>query len=399
MCRRGFALVDWELPRETHGMAPSPPPSLARFAPHFAVLEDPRRALTRCRHSLLDLIVRAVVGVVCGADGWDELADFAALRADWFATRLGLPGTPPSESTFRRVLTAVAPATFSACFASWARSLATPIPGEGLAIDGKTLRGGANGVHHALHVVHAWATERGLLLGQLACASKGNELEAMETLLGQLELRGVVVTIDAAGTHKPIAQRVIDATSDYILAVKGNQKTLHEGIALRFLEISRGHPDPTVTEAAQFDKGHGRVEDRQLWAAPAASVAATAAWPGAASVIAVRRRCVEAGESREEWRYFLGSLPPDDPTRLAHLIRGHWGVENGLHWSLDVGFREDHSRIHEHRAQENFSTLRKFGLMMIKKTPRKSGIAASRKKAGWDDRFLFEVLAHGIVGD
>lgn len=353
--------------------------------------------LGRCDHTLLDLIVRAVVGVVCGADGWEELADFSELRAEWFATRLGLPATPPSESTFRRVLTAVSPRVFAACFASWAATRAAPVPGEGLAIDGKTLRGGANGEHHALHIVHAWATERGLLLGQEACASKGGELEAMTALLARLDLRGLVVTIDAAGTHKPLAAQVRGGGGDYTLAVKGNQKNLHEGIALRFLETSRGQPDAAVTTAQQIEKGHGREEDRTLWAAPASSVAATAGWKDAASVIAVRRRCLEAGVAREEWRYFVGSLPPDNPSRLAHLIRGHWSVENALHWSLDVGFREDQSRIHEHRAQENFSTLRKFGLTLIQKTPRKMGIAASRKKAGWDDRFLFEVLARGIV--
>jgi predicted transposase YbfD/YdcC len=389
--------VQQELLIETDAMAPSSSPQIRAFAVHFAALKDPRRVLARCRHSLLDLIVLAVVGVVCGADGWEELAEFAEARREWFATRLGITGDPPSESTLRRVLTALAPSAFAAGFASWAASIEQPVPSEGLAIDGKTMRGGERGESGPLHLVHAWATERGLLLGQQACESKGGELAAMSTLLDRLSLGGMVVTIDAAGCHKPIAQKVIEGGGDYALAVKANQRSLYESIAERFLDSSRGQPDLQVSVSSRSDEGHGRSEERTLWAAPASSVEAACAWPGAESVVAVRRRRVENGVASEEWRYFLSSLTSHNPERLAHVIRGHWGIENGLHWSLDVGFREDQSRIHERRAQENFATLRRFALTLIQKTPRRMGVAASRKKAGWNEVFLFDVLRRGIT--
>lgn len=380
-------------------MVRSTSPALAGFAVHFADLQDPRRVLGRCTHSLVEVLAVAIVGVVCGADGWEDLATFAAARADWFATRLGIGGGAPSESTFRRIFTALAPRPFAAGLVSWSAALGAALAGEGVALDGKTPRGGAVGASTALHLVHAWATDRGLVLGQEACASKGGELAAMDALLDRLALAGTVVTIDAAGCHKPLAQKVLDGGGDCALTVKANQRTLHESIALRFLDASHGVLDDAICTTELTEQGHGRREARTLWAAPASSVAAAADWPGAQAVVAVRRRREVDGIASEDWRYVLSSLRPEQPERLAHVIRGHWGVENGLHWSLDVGFCEDASRIHERVAQENFATLRKFGLTLIKQVARRPGIAASRKKAGWDDRFLLQVLRGGITTD
>jgi predicted transposase YbfD/YdcC len=355
---------------------------------------DPRRQCRNLKHPLVDILVLGFCGTLAGCDDFVEIAAWADLHLEFFRTFLELPHGMPSHDTFRRVCTTVRPSALQAVLLAWLHQRRGG-PGELIHIDGKAMRRTRRTSHQlgALHVVSAWASEAGLTLGQVAVDAKSNEITAIPQLLELLDLREKVVTIDAAGCQKDIAAAIVDGGGDYVLAVKDNQPTLHAEIQAAFATA-----EATVPTARQqyttAEDGHGREERRTVRVLPAAKhISQLAAWVDLLTLVMVVRvvTCVVTGEQTTEVRYFISSLRPD-ARRLGRAIRGHWGIENGLHWVLDVVFREDARRIYERTLAQNVALLGRLALSVLRGDPSASSLKVKRKRAGWDIRYLAELL-------
>lgn len=363
---------------------------------HFSELPDPRVCRGR-RHSLSDLLTIAICAVICGADSWTEVEQFGRAKQKWFQTFLDLPYGIASHDTFGRVFAALEPDAFERCFREWMKALAAHSGGTLIAVDGKTLR---RSFAHAwdktaIHMISAYASSNHLVFGQLATDAKSNEITAIPKLPELLDLKGSVVTIDAIGCQKEIAQTIIVGGGDYLLALKDNQPALHRKVRglldEAILDDFRGMRHDRFEET---DADHGRIETRKVWCTPEVHwVKQTEAWPELRSVVVVEStRCIGI-ETSTERRYYISSLDGTDAARFAAAIRGHWGIENQLHWTLDMAFREDDCRIRSGHAAENFSRLRRIALNLLKsdKTIR-VGLKAKRLRAGWDHDYLLKVL-------
>jgi len=363
---------------------------------YFSELKDPRVNRTK-RHFLQDILTIAICAVICGADGWVQVAEFGRCKCKWFKTFLQLPNGIPSHDTFGRVFAKLQPAAFEECFLQWINALASHSQGRLVAIDGKTIRrslDAANG-QAAIHMVSAWCQANHLVLGQLATDAKSNEITTIPELLKLLDLDGAVVTIDAMGCQKKIAAQIVDQGGDYLLQLKGNQGGLHDETALLFDQCLRDDClGVAYTTAATTNGGHGRIEERRIWVTPEVEwFAERGQWKGLRSLARVEARRTVNGKTSREFRYYISTLDGQDPTRMLELARGHWGVENSLHWSLDVSFREDDCRIRQGHAAENFSRLNRIALNLLKaETQQKVGIKTKRLCAGWDHDYLLKLL-------
>ena len=368
---------------------------------YFDDLEDPRDTVNR-KHPLVSVVVIALLAVLSGAAGPTAIARWAALKAEFLSRVLPLPHGIPSKDVFRRVLSLLRPAAFQACFASWLRSLreqaaeATGIDQPVLAVDGKTARRShdrSKGLG-ALHCVSVWASELGLSLGQVACAEKSNEITAIPELLRLVDIQGAIVTIDAIGAQKAIAEQVVEGGADYVLALKGNQETLHEAV----IDYVNQHLDDDFAGVParrhlETEKGHGREEYRSYIQMPVPEgLRGAEQWKGLRSIGLATSVCQRGGQETGETRYYLSSLPVG-VKRFARAVRSHWSIENGCHWSLDMTFREDESRIREPQTRANFAWLNRFGLSLLKQHPGKDSIAMKRRACGWSDAFLLQVFA------
>lgn len=366
---------------------------------YFAELPDPHAA--NVRHRLPDLLVMALCATLCGADGWDDYADFVRVKAKWFKTFLEMRHGAPSADTFRRVFTRLDPEAFERCFLRWTSAVAELSQGQLLAIDGKSIR---RSFEHAwdkigmTHMVSAFVEHNGQVLTQCKTHGKGGELEAIRELLGLIDLNGATVTIDALGAQKDIAQQIVTGGGNYILAVKDNQPTLHKAIRVELDDMIRDQfRDVPHEHHQQVDAGHGRIETRRVWVTDQLDWLAQAKdWVGLRSLVVVEaERQVPAHGRSVERRYFISSLPADAESQ-ARLIRGHWGIENRLHHVLDVSFGEDDSRIRRGNAPENVARIRRIALNLLRvhgdrHTKRKS-IRGRRKIAGWDHDFLLKMV-------
>jgi predicted transposase YbfD/YdcC len=366
----------------------------------FAQLKDPRVNRTK-RHSLPDILAIAICGVICGADGWVQIAKFGRCKQEWFKTFLELPNGIPSHDTFGRVFAALDPRAFEECFAQWIAALTTASQGRLVAIDGKTIRRSLDAANDkaAIHMVSAWCGANQMVLGQLATDAKSNEITAIPELLKLLDLSGAVVTIDAAGCQKKIAERIVEQGGHYVLGLKGNQGGLHAETVTLFDQCLRddcygiAYSDATTT-----DGGHGRIEERRIWATSEIGwFAERGKWRNLRSLIRVRAKRTVGNETSEEYRYYISSLPADNPAALLAYIRGHWGIENNVHWCLDINFREDDCRIRQGHAAENFSRLNRLALNLLKAEKTNAvGIKTKRLCCAWDHDYLLKVLAGGI---
>jgi predicted transposase YbfD/YdcC len=366
----------------------------------LAAVPDPRRQCQNLRHPLVDVLVVGFCGVLCGCEDFVELETFGRKKEGFFRRFLELPAGIPSHDTFRRVFQAVCPQALQRCLIEWLQGVrqAAPAEGEVIAIDGKALRrtfDRARGLG-ALRLVSAWATANGLTLGQVAVDAKSNEVTAIPRLIELLDLRGCVVTIDAAGCQKEVAAQIVAQEADYVLALKENQPTLYGQVADYFLEqLANEGPGRKLRHHREVEEGHGRSETRETFVAPAAEeMVASGAWPGLATVVLVIRRCVDraTGKSSDEVRYFLSSLPAR-AKRLAWAVRQHWGIENGLHWVLDVAFNEDRMRQRDRNGVENLALLNRLAVSLLRQDKTvKAGVKCKRKAAGWDDDYLLHLL-------
>jgi predicted transposase YbfD/YdcC len=364
------------------------------LAGHFAVLEDPRCSIKR-RHNLIDMIVVAIAAVLCGADGWVAIAEFGRTKQAWFAQFLELPHGIPAHDTFGRVFALLAPEAFEQCFRAWVAAIREVIPAEIVAIDGKTWRRShARGKGlAALHLVSAWASANRVVLGQVATDAKSNEITAIPQLLELLNIKGCIVTIDAMGCQIAIAAQIVAQGGDYVLALKGNQGTLAAEVEEAFIDADAKEYvgcDSQVLETSE--QGHGRREIRRYRTlGDLSGVPRSALWEGMNMVGMVESQREVGGKTSREARFFIGSIHTDVAT-FARAVRDHWGVENDLHWSLDVAFREDECRVREPTARENLAVLRHIALTRLKNDPTKLGIQNKRLKAGWDENYLTTLL-------
>ncbi len=362
---------------------------------HFSTLPDPR-ILLKTRHRLVDIVTMALCAVIAGADDWVEIAAYAKAKEVWFKGFLKFEGPTPSHDTFGRVFALLNPDAFAKCYIDWVRALVN-IPDEVVAVDGKTLRRShdrANG-KSAIHMVNAWAVHQGLVLGQVKTEAKSNEITAIPELLKLLDLKGSVVTIDAMGCQKEIAKQIVEQEADYVLSLKGNQGNLHKEVELLFEDAKKdGFTDLTHDSFTTVDGEHGRIETRRYTTVTDVDwFEDKDKWAKLTSFGMIESEREVDGHITSETRYFISSLP-SDAKRFAEAARGHWAVENSLHWCLDIAFREDDSRVRSGHAQENLATIRRLALNLIKQdSQRKIGVKASRKRAGWDMDYIKRLLS------
>jgi len=365
---------------------------------HFEKLEDPRSTIN-LQHPLISVVVIALMAVLAGASGPTAIAKWAALKEEFLLNALNLPNGIPRKDVFRRVLMALRPGAFQACFVNWLKSLrataaaATGVEQPILAVDGKTARRSHDRKKGlgALHSVSVWASEFGLSLGQVACAEKSNEITAIPELLRLVDIKGAIITIDAMGTQKAIAAQIVEGEADYVLALKGNQETLHQTVIDHIDEQLEGDL-AKAREHVTIEKGHGREEMRTYLQLPAPkSLPGFTLWKGLKSIGVVTSRCLRDGKETIEIRYYISSLAMG-VKRFARAVRGHWGIENTCHWVLDVTYREDESRIRDKALRENFAWLSRFTLSLLKQHPDRDSLAMKRRSCGWNENFLLEVL-------
>ena len=363
----------------------------------FAGLADPRET-RRCDHQLIDILAIAVCAVIACAESWEDIELYGRSKRAWLETFLELPNGIPSHDTFRRVFMLLDPDAFEACFAKWAQSLAVGVEREVIAVDGKTVRrsGSRRHEHGPLHLVSAWASGRGLALGQREVDGQSNEIAAIPELLDVLRLDGCIVTLDAMGCQKGIAERIRAKGADYLLVLKANHGRAFEAVREHFERtcFGRGSGGRPVFDA--FDEGHGRLVRRRVFASPAAGeLEPLSGWPELTMVLAAEtiRGVTGTGKVEAEVRYFLTSCD-DDPAILVQAIRRHWSVENALHWVLDVTFREDDSRVRDRTAARNLALLRKIALNLIARDRRgRASLRGRRKMAAWNDDYMLRIIA------
>ena len=369
----------------------------------FSGLTDPRRH--NVRHLFTDILAIAILAVMCRADDWEEVVLYGVANKDWLGTFLKLPNGIPSQDTFSRLFARINPDAFEKCFIQWTQSLASSSNGRLVAIDGKTLRRsftrGWN--RQMVHLVSAWCGQNEVALGQLATDGKSNEITAIPKLLELLDLKKAVVTIDAMGCQKEIAKQIQTQGGDYLLAVKDNQKTLHEKARVLLNDIALDQVKGLNPEQYDYhettQEGHGRIETRRVWVAwnvHDLGEDLPVQWPGLRSLIMVEEKRQDlsdaSGKVSVERRVFISSLKNPSAEQAGKYVRGHWAIENKLHWRLDMCYGEDESRIRKDHGAENFSRLRRIAMNKLKSDPAKLSLKSKRYKCSLDRNYLMQML-------
>lgn len=369
---------------------------------HLKRVPDPRVKRTQ-RHELMDILVVALCAAIGGADDWVSVVQFGKAKKEWFSTFLKLPNGIASHDTFGRVFQILDSKVLERVCIDWLQSIAGLVRGV-VAIDGKSLCGSRDGKKSPLHIVSAWACQNSMLLGQVQTDKKSNEITAIPELLKLLSIQGCIVTIDAMGCQKAITQSIIDAQADYVLCLKSNHPHLHRQTASWFKE-SHANTDAAPAHSHYLERAatnnHGRIESREHWLmeVPEHLKRATKHWAKLQTIAMVRRTRQVGEKSSEDTHYYISSLPLSAGAKsIAHAIRSHWAVENALHWSLDVGFREDASQVRKDEGPANLACIRRLALTQLKReTSLKVGIRNKRNRAGWDQAYMEKVLQIGVL--
>ncbi len=366
------------------------------IADHFGKMEDPRSEWS-IQHKLIDIITIAICAVICGADTWVDIETYGLAKKDWFKQFLELANGIPSHDTFARVFTRLDPEQFQQSFLSWVKSISNVTQGEVIAIDGKTLRHSydRSQSQKAIHMVSAWATNNRLVLGQVKVDEKSNEITAIPELLKVLSLRGCIVTIDAIGCQKEIVKLIAGQEADYVITLKKNQGSLYKRVEALFSEALRSKYQGFIHSIERrSEESHSREETRYcvMLSNIQKQIDPEGEWQNIQSIVRADVMRTANGKTKIETRYFISSLP-NNAKLLAQSIRHHWGIENSLHWVLDVAFREDDSRIRKDNAPQNFAVLRHIANSLLQQNKSvKTGIKNKRLKAGWDNEYLTKVL-------
>lgn len=361
---------------------------------HFSNITDPRDL--NKRHKFIDIITIAICAVVCGANSWEHIQVFGQAKLDWFKDFLDLPHGIPSHDIFGRVFAQIDPDEFQQSFMSWVQAICQLSHGQVIAVDGKTLRRShdrSNG-KSAIHMVSAWASDNGIVLGQVKTDEKSNEITAIPELIKTLEIEGCIVTIDAMGCQKNIAKTITDRGADYVLALKENQSTLHDNVELFFQDYLNSATNQSALDFYQSTDGdHGRIEIRKYWTTSDINwLQGKESWKNINTIGMVQRERHVGENISIETSYYISSIE-NDAKRFGHAVRSHWGIENSLHWVLDVSFREDESRIRKDNAPQNFAVLRHMALNLLKsETSLKKSVKSKQLRAGWDNDYLAKVL-------
>ncbi len=367
----------------------------------FSKISDPRIERHKM-HNLIDIFVITVCASICGADTWNQIETYGKTKYDWLKKILELPNGIPSHDTFRRVFILIDPNEFRQCFINWVESLNSLLPtSQVISIDGKTLRGSHNKKDNksAIHMVSAWASEMNMVIGQLKTEEKSNEITAIPKLLDMLDISGSIVTIDAMGCQKKIAAKIIDNDADYVLSLKKNQETLHDDVELFFQDAKNtDFKDIPHTYDETIDGDHGRIEVRRHWLVPDIDwLQGKHLWKGLSSIGMVERERDIDGKVTCETSYYILSLECD-AKEFAVFARKHWGIENKLHWGLDVSFREDECRKRTGNSAENFAMIRHISLNLLKQeNSMKKSIKTKRLEAGWNDKYLMKILGVNTI--
>lgn len=361
---------------------------------HFSSLEDPRIDRNKC-HALIDIVVLAVCAVASGADGWEAIEDFGKAKIDWLRQYVPLANGVPSHDCISYVLSRVSPPKFRECFMNWTQSVMQKTGSEVIAVDGKTARGSRDRKNHRnpLHMVSAWACRNRLVLGQQATEEKSNEITAIPKLLELLELKGCIVTLDAMGCQRAIAEQIMDQQGDYVLGLKGNQHALHEAVE-EFFTTAQTHQFTAVKHdyLEECDKDHGRLEIRRYWITEDLNTLPdTEDWKGLRSIGMVERECLQGDTTSIERRYFINSIPAQAKP-FATAVRGHWGIENTLHWRLDVVLGDDASRIRKGNGPAIMTSIRQLCTNLFERESSGLSLAKKRRKAAWDDDYRAKVI-------
>ena len=361
---------------------------------HFSKLEDPRIDRNK-RHNLLDIVLLVICGVTSGAEGWEAIEEFGKEKLEWLRRFAPFANGVPSHDCIARVISRLSVKGFRECFLSWTEAVTEATGGEIIAVDGKTARGSHDRKRgrKALHMVSAWADTNRLVLGQEATEEKSNEITAIPKLLKLLELKGCIVTIDAMGCQKAIAEQIVSQGGDYVLGLKSNQSALYEAVE-DFFSVAQANDFAGVNYdfLEEVDKGHGRLEIRRYWITEdLRTLPNTEQWVGLRSIGMVERRCWINGIETVERRFFIASIPAD-ARRFARAVRGHWGVENRLHWRLDVVFSEDASRIRKGNPPAIMTTIRHLCMNLFEREPSSLRLSQKRRKAAWNDNYRAKIL-------
>jgi predicted transposase YbfD/YdcC len=365
---------------------------------HFSNVTDPRGP--NIEHQLFDIIAIAILGTICGADGWVEIEQFGYQKLNWLSQYLWLGNGIPSHDTFGRVFSQIDPEEFQASFMKWVKALHKITQGQVIGIDGKQMRGSHDQRKgkRAIYIVSAWAEQNHLVLGQRQVAEQSNEITAIPELLRLLEIKGCIVTVDAIGTQTKIARQIIKAEGDYLLAVKHNQGKLYRDLEMLFsYDQQQGFQDTPYDYHKEVKKGHGRIDVRECWATSdpgyLESVGQAKKWANLKSIVMIVRKRIIDGEETVKTRFYISSLEPV-AKRILKASRQHWNIENGLHWVLDIAFNEDRSRVRKVHAPANLAVLRHMAVNLLKQeTSAKGGIKAKRLQAGWNEDYLLKVLS------
>lgn len=362
---------------------------------HFSSMNDPRR--DNSRHNLLDVITISICAIISGASGFSQIQEFGKAKYEWFKEFLELPHGIPSHDTIGRIFARLDPNELREAFIDWVSAISSLVVGEVIPIDGKTLRRSFDNDagKSAIHMVSAWASSSGIVLGQIKTDEKSNEITAIPELIKSLEIEGCIISTDAMGCQKKIAEAIVDKNGDYVFGLKGNHGTMANDVELFFQDYLKNNLSGfNIDTSETIEKDHGRLEIRRYWTTSDIDwLQGKDAWKKFRTICMVEREVHANGKISKETGYYIGSIP-SDAKLFGRAVRSHWGVENSLHWVLDVSFREDESRIRKDNAPENLAILRHLALNMIKKeTSTKKSIRMKQLRAGWDNEYLKKILA------